>query len=80
MPTERDLMQQYNATASAGQAALSRFLGECFTETLLVRDHVASAALAAHFAAKLETDRNAAELRALMVQDYLKTWIEAEAG
>jgi len=79
MPTERDLMQQYKATASAGQAALSRFLGECFTETLLVRDHVASTALAAHFAGKLENDENAAELRTLMVQDYLKTWIEGEA-
>jgi hypothetical protein len=79
MPTERDLTQQYKATASAGHAALVRFLSECFTETLLTRDHVASSALAAHFAGKLENDENAAELRALMVQDYLKSWIEAEA-
>jgi hypothetical protein len=79
MPTERDLTQQYKATASAGQAALVRFLGECFTETLLTRDHVASTALAVHFARKLDEDGNAAELRALMVQDYLKSWVEGEA-
>jgi hypothetical protein len=79
MPTERDLTQQYKATASAGQAALVRFLGECFTDALLTRDYVASAALAAHFARKLEADGNAAELRALMVQDYLKSWVEGEA-
>lgn len=79
MPPECDLTQQYKATASAGHAALVRFLCECFTETLLVRDHVASTALAAHFAGKLEKDENAAELRALIVQDYLKTWIEGDA-
>jgi hypothetical protein len=79
MPTERDLTQQYKATASAGQAPLVRFLGECFTDVLLTRDHVASTALAAHFARKLEADANAAELRALMVQDYLKSWVEGEA-
>jgi len=80
MPTERDLTQQYKATASAGQAALVRFLGECFTETLLIRDHVASSALAAHFAAKLDKDESAAELRALMIQEFLKSWIEGEAS
>jgi hypothetical protein len=80
MPTERDLTQQYKATARAGQAALLRFLGECFTETLLMRDHVAATALAAHFAGKLANDENAAELTALMVQEFLKSWVEGEAA
>jgi hypothetical protein len=80
MPTERDLTQQYKATASTSQAALVRFLGECFTETLLMRDHVASAALAAHFAGKLAKDENAAELQAVMVQEFLKSWVDGEAG
>jgi hypothetical protein len=79
MPTERELIQRYKATTDASQAAMVRFLGECFTEALLVREHVSSAALAAHFAAKLTKDENAAELAAMMVVEYLKTWVEGEA-
>ncbi len=79
MPTERELLKQYKTTTSGGQAVLVRFLGECFTETLLMRDHVASSALATHFAAKLAKDENAAELQALMVLEFLKSWVEGEA-
>ncbi|MGA7328729.1 MAG: hypothetical protein WBX25_30665 [Rhodomicrobium sp.] len=79
MPTERDLIQQYKTVADASKAALVRFLGECFTEALLVREHVPSSALAAHFARKLNGDEKAAELQAVMVQEFLKSWVEHTA-
>jgi len=79
MPTERDLIQQYKTVADAGKAALVRFLGECFTEALLVREHVPSSALAAHFAGRLKADEKGAELQALMVQEFLKSWVEHTA-
>jgi hypothetical protein len=79
MPTERELVLQFRATAGAGRAALNRFLGECFSETLLMRDHIASTALAAHFAGKLAADANAAEIKAIMVQEFLKSWVEGES-
>ncbi len=79
MPTENELIKTYKKAADAAQAAMVRFLGECFTETLLVREHVASNALAAHLAAKLEKDENASELRAVIILEFLKTWVESEA-
>src|SRR5271166_1616560 len=78
MPTERELIQEYKSTKAAAQTALNRFLSECFTETLLVRENVASSALAAHFAAKLAQDDNTVEILSIIALDYLKAWVESE--
>ena len=64
--------------ALPGEAALSRFLSECFTETLLMREHVSSSALAAYFAGKLAQDGKAAQIQGVMVLEYLKSWVESE--
>ena len=79
MPTERELIQQCKATEAAGQAALVRFLGECFTETLLVRENVDTRALAARFAAKLREDEKSRELQAILILEYLKSWLQSGA-
>jgi hypothetical protein len=78
MPAEHELNQQYKAASAAGEAALSRFLSECFTETLLMREHVSSSALAAYFAGKLAQDGKAAQIQGVMVLEYLKSWVESE--
>ena len=78
MPAEHELNQQYKTASAAGETALSRFLGECFTETLLMREHVSSSALAAYFAGKLAHDEKAAKIQAVMVMEYLKSWVENE--
>jgi hypothetical protein len=79
MPTERELIDEYKSTKAAAQPAVNRFLSECFTETLLVRDNVSSTALAAHFAAKLVQDENTVEILSLIALDYLKAWVESES-